>query len=251
MIKNYFCPLNKKYKEFIGEYYSPFKVKELLDEIDILIEKNNLQFVEHNVEEIIDDESISIKFNIFEGDKILVERINITGNNVTSESVIRGELILDEGDPFTKLNLEKSISEIKSRNLFNEVNYKIVDGSANNLKIINIEVVEKPTGEISAGAGIGTDGGSFAIGISENNWLGEGKKVDFSLEVDAESLGGILRYSDPNYNFLGNSISYYISSEDNDKPDQGYENTIISTGVSTTFEQYKKIFTTYRFKRKL
>ena len=119
-----------------------------------------------------------------------------------------------------------------------------MDGSANNLKIINIEVVEKPTGEISAGAGIGTDGGSFAIGISENNWLGEGKKVDFSLEADAESLGGILRYSDPNYNFLGNSISYYISSEDNDKPDQGYENTIISTGVSTTFEQYKKIFTT-------
>ncbi len=242
--KELFLSLNQKYKEFIGEYYSPFKVKELLDEIDILIEKNNLQFVEHNVEEIIDDESISIKFNIFEGDKILVERINITGNNVTSESVIRGELILDEGDPFTKLNLEKSISEIKSRNLFNEVNYKIVDGSANNLKIINIEVVEKPTGEISAGAGIGTDGGSFAIGISENNWLGEGKKVDFSLEVDAESLGGILRYSDPNYNFLGNSISYYISSEDNDKPDQGYENTIISTGVSTTFEQYKKIFTT-------
>ena len=242
--KELFLSLNKKYKEFIGEYYSPFKVKELLDEIDILIEKNNLQFVEHNVEEIIDDESISIKFNIFEGDKILVERINITGNNVTSESVIRGELILDEGDPFTQLNLEKSISEIKSRNLFNDVNYKIVDGSANNLKIINIEVVEKPTGEISAGAGIGTDGGSFAIGISENNWLGEGKKVDFSLEVDAESLGGILRYSDPNYNFLGNSISYYISSEDNDKPDQGYENTIISTGVSTTFEQYKKIFTT-------
>ena len=177
--KELFLSLNQKYKEFIGEYYSPFKVKELLDEIDILIEKNNLQFVEHNVEEIIDDESISIKFNIFEGDKILVERINITGNNVTSESVIRGELILDEGDPFTKLNLEKSISEIKSRNLFNEVNYKIVDGSANNLKIINIEVVEKPTGEISAGAGIGTDGGSFAIGISENNWLGEGKKLIF------------------------------------------------------------------------
>ena len=50
--------------------------------------------------------------------KILVERINITGNNVTSEEVIRGELILDEGDPFTKLNLEKSIANIKSRNIF-------------------------------------------------------------------------------------------------------------------------------------
>ena len=45
----------------------------------------------------------------------------------------------------------------------------------NNLKIININVEEKPTGEISAGAGIGTNGGTFAFNVQENNWLGEGK----------------------------------------------------------------------------
>lgn len=241
--KELFLSLNKNYKKYIGDYYSPFKVKNLLEEIDEIIEKNNLQFVEHNVEETIVDDSISIKFNIFEGEKVLVERINIVGNNVTNESVIRGELTLDEGDPFTKLSLEKSISEIKSRNIFNDVRYDVVQGSENNLKIVNIDVDEKPTGEISAGAGFGTNGGTFAISVSENNWLGEGKKVDFSLEVDAESLGGILNYNDPNYDFLGNSINYFISSENNDKPDQGYENTIVSTGVNTKFEQYKNVFT--------
>ena len=241
--KKLFLPLNKKYKEFIGEYYSPFKVKDLLEEIDQIIEKNSLQFVEHNVEEEIDDKSITIKFNIFEGEKILVERINITGNNVTNESVIRGELIIDEGDPFTKLNLEKSIADIRSRNIFNDVKYEISDGSATNLKVINISVVEKPTGEISAGAGVGTNGGSFAISVSENNWLGEGKRVEFEIEADAESLAGIINYSDPNYDFLGNSINYFFKSENNDKPDQGYENTIVSSGVGTKFEQYKDIFT--------
>ena len=55
-----------------------------------------------------------------------------------------------------------------------------MDGSEDNLKIININVEEMPTGEISAGAGIGTEGGSFAFNISENNWLGEGKKIRFS-----------------------------------------------------------------------
>ena len=70
-----FLPLNKKYKEFIGQYYSPFKVKDLLEEIDQIIEKNSLQFVEHNVEEEIDDKSITIKFNIFEGEKILVKEL--------------------------------------------------------------------------------------------------------------------------------------------------------------------------------
>ena len=195
------------------------------------------------MEEIIENDSITIKFNIFEGEKILVERINITGNNITNESVIRSELIIDEGDPFTKLNLEKSISKIKSRNIFNTVLYEVKDGSSDNLKIVNIDVQEKPTGEISAGAGIGTNGGSFAVNISENNWLGDGKRVDLAFEVDAESLSGTLNFSDPNYDFLGNSINYYISSQNNDKPDQGYENTIITSGINTGFEQYKNVFT--------
>ena len=115
---------------------------------------------------------LDIIFNIFEGEKNLIERINITGNNITSENVIRGELILDEGDPLTNLNLEKSIAEIKERRIFSEVKYNVKDGSQRNLKIIDIEVEEKPTGEISAGAGIGTSGGNLAFNIQENNWLG-------------------------------------------------------------------------------
>jgi outer membrane protein insertion porin family len=237
-----FFPLNNKYKEIIGSYYSPFIIKKLLEELDELIENNNLQFVEHNVQEKIDENGISIRLNIFEGEKVLVERINITGNNVTNESVIRSELLIDEGDPFTNLGLQKSISEIKARNLFGEVTSEVVDGSANNLKIVNINVTEKPTGEISAGAGVGTDGGSFAFNIQENNWLGDGKKVNFSMEVDAESLSGTFDYTNPNYDFLGNSVNYYISSATNDKPDQGYENSLLKAGASTNFEQYKDLY---------
>ena len=239
--KKTFFSLNKSYKKYIGEYYSPFKIKKLLEELDELIETNDLQFVEHNVQEKIINGSINITFNIFEGEKNLIERINIVGNSITNEDVIRGELILDEGDPYTKLNLDKSISKIKSRNIFKEVKYKVEEGSKKNLKIINIEVEERPTGEIAAGAGIGTNGGSFAINIKEANWLGEGKTIGFDIEVDAESLSGTLSYVDPNYNFLGNSLAYSISSSSNDKPDLGYENTIISGNVATSFEQYKNV----------
>ncbi len=241
--KELFNPLKKSYKRLIGNFYSPFEVKKILDEIDELIEINNLQFVEHNVEEELADNTISITFNINEGERKLVERINILGNNVTNESVIRSELLIDEGDPFTKLALDKSISKIKSRNIFKNVNSQVKDGNANNLKIIDITVEEKPTGEISAGAGVGTNGGSFAINISENNWLGRGNRLNFEIEVDQESLIGNISYANPNYDFLGNSISYFISSEENDKPDQGYENTVVSTGIKTGFEQYKNIFT--------
>ncbi len=241
--KELFNPLEKSYKKLVGSYYSPFEVKKILEEIDQLIEINNLQFVEHSVEEVLGDKTISIKFNITEGERKLVERINILGNNVTNESVIRSELLIDEGDPFTSLALNKSISKIKSRNIFKSVTSEIKDGNNKNLKIIDIIVEEKPTGEISAGAGVGTNGGSFAINISENNWLGRGNSLDFEIEVDQESLRGNISYANPNYDFLGNSISYFLSNERNDKPDQGYENTLVSTGIRTGFEQYKNIFT--------
>ena len=242
--KNIFYSLNKEYQKSIGSYYSPFTVKKLLDKIDELIAINNLQFVEHNVEEIIEKDSIVIKFNIYEGEKVLVERVNILGNNITNESVIRSEMEIDEGDPFTNLNLDKSIANIKSRNIFKNVNYKISDGSQKNLKTIDIIVEEKPTGEVSAGAGIGTNGGSFAFTVKENNYLGEGKNVAFNIDVNQDSLKGTLNYADPNYDFLGNAINYYVTSETNDKADQGYKNNIMGAGISTSFEQYNDVYAT-------
>ncbi len=241
-----FFPLQKSYKKYIGEFYSPFKIKNMLEDIDELIDNNNLQFVEHNVEEEVDvaKAEIQIKFNIFESEKVVVERVNVVGNNVTNESVIRGELLLDEGDPFTKLRLDKSISKLKARRLFKDVSAKVTDGSEKNLKVVEIKVEEQPTGELSAGAGVGTNGGSFAFNITENNWLGEGKKLNFEVEVDEESLSGTISYTNPNYDFLGNSINYYLGSTSNDKPEQGYENTTFSGEINTTFEQYKDLFAT-------
>tara|TARA_Y100000817_G_scaffold306399_1_gene291581 strand:+ start:357 stop:2597 length:2241 start_codon:yes stop_codon:yes gene_type:complete len=239
--KKIFFPLNKEYKKYTGEYYSPFKIKQLLEEIDLLIEENNLQFVEHNVEEIVKQDTINIVFNIFEGEKNLIERINITGNYATNEDVIRSELILDEGDPLTQINLDKSISQIKARRLFKNVKYKVSEGSENNLKIIDISVEEQPTGEIGAGAGIGTSGGTIAFNIKENNWLGEGKGLAFDVQLDEESIAGDLTFTDPNYDFLGNSLFYRLSSERNDKPNQGYENSVVSASTGTSFEQYRDI----------
>ena len=239
---NLFTPLQKTYKKYIGQYYSPFSIKKILEEIDQLIDDTNLQFVEHNVEEILSNDTIEIKFNIYETDKILVNRIDITGNNVTNEEVIRSELLLEEGDPFSELSLDKSVSKLKARNIFSNVTSKISDSKELNQKNIIIDVEEKPTGEISAGAGIGTSGGTFAIQVSENNWLGTGNRIKFDLEVDTESLGGTLNYTDNNYNFTGNKLNYYVSSRSNDKPDQGYENTIISSGINTSFEQFRDVF---------
>ena len=187
-----FTPLKKDFNKIIGKYYSPFSVKKLLDELDLLIASNDLQFVEHSVNEILESDTIEIKINIFEGPKQLVEKINIKGNTVTDESVIRGELRLDEGDPVNNLKIDQSIARLKSRNLFGYVKNKIIDGSNKDLKIIEIEVEERPTGEISAGAGIGTNGGSAAFNVTESNWLGKGVNISTNFDISAEAFTGEL-----------------------------------------------------------
>ena len=240
--KELFLPLQNEFTKIIGEFYSPFKIKTLLDSLDILIARNDLQFIEHSVNEIIENESIEIKLNIYEGEKKLVEKINILGNSVTDEAVVRAELLLDEGDPYNVLKLEQSIAKLKARNLFSEVTYKTLNGASKDQKLINISVEEKATGEITAGAGIGTTGGKFAFGISENNWLGQGINISTSIDVSKETFTGGLFVTNPNHNFSGNSLTYFASNSTNDKPDSGFKNNIISTGIGTRFEQYNKIY---------
>ena len=101
--------------------------------------------------ETLDGDGIEVKINVFEGEKFVVERINIAGNSVTNDSVIRGELIVDEGDPYSALLVNKSINRLKGRGIFGEVDLKISEGSSPDLKVLDITVEERSTGEISAG----------------------------------------------------------------------------------------------------
>jgi len=237
-----FEELKDEFTAFAGEYYSPFKIGKILTKIDKIVDQNELQFVQHTVIETVDEKNIDITFKIFEGPKIQIERVNIFGNTVTSDSVIRSELELDEGDPYSKVKLNQSISELKARNIFKSVKEKIIDGSEKDLKVLEITVEEKPTGEIAAGAGIGTEGTSFSFTLQENNYLGRGLMVDSTISVSEESLRGGLNITNPNYNYSGNLVYGGITSTNNDKPDSGYENTITNINAGTKFEQYEGIF---------
>ena len=135
--KSNFVSLNKQFEKIVGKYYSPFTIKKLLDEVDSLISSKDIQFVEHSVNEIIEGKNIEVKINIFEGEKQLVEKINIKGNTVTNESVIRAELLLDEGDPFNLLKLKQSMAKLKARKIFSEVTNEVLSGSSKDTKIIN------------------------------------------------------------------------------------------------------------------
>ena len=218
-------------------------MKSLLDKIDKLSEQKELQFINHNVLETLDDNGVEVKINIFEGEKVIIERINIVGNSVTNDSVIRSALIIDEGDPFSTLLVNKSINEIKARNIFSNVQHEVLPGSTEDLKVLKITVEEKATGEIMAGAGIGTEGTSFQFGVKENNWLGKGIKLESSLNLSEQKVSGDILVINPNYNFSGNMVTAGVDVSSTDRSTtSGFQSSRTGFQLGTSFEQYQHVF---------
>ena len=235
--ENNFSKLKKLFLDIKGELYSINQIDKILDEIDLITLEEQYQFINATVEENLTSNNLNLIFKIKESDKYYVEKINIYGNSVTQENVIRNQLELDEGDPFNEILLNKSINNIKSLNFFKNVNKSIKKGTSENTKILNLSVEEKPTGEISATAGFGTSGGSIGFGIKENNFLGKGLSLDSNFDLNEETFKGKFVLTNPNYNNSDKSI--YISAEaietDNFKT-FGYKTNKKGINIGTNFE---------------
>ena len=237
-----FNDLNIYFSELKGERYSINIVEEVLNRIDEITLNEELKSISASVEENVNENKINLNFVINEIDKFFVEKINILGNNVTRENVIRNQLEIDEGDPYNEILEKKSENNIKSLNFFKNVETEVLNGTSDNLKIINISVEEKPTGEISAGAGFGTSGGTMTFGIRENNYLGKGLSVDSNLTINAESFKGKLGISNPNYGDGNKTIFANIQATEIDRvKDFGYKSNKTGIELGTSFEYLKKL----------
>jgi outer membrane protein insertion porin family len=237
-----FKDLLENFSDIEGEVYSVNYIKEILDDIDIISVNEQFQSVTASVEEIIVNNIINLKFKIEETEKQFVEKINIYGNNITLESVIRNQLLVDEGDPYNDILLKKSINNIKSLNFFRQVETDILEGKDKNNKIINITVDEKATGEIAAGAGLGTSGGTVFFSIKENNYLGKGILIDTNVEINTESVKGSFTATNPNYNNSNKSVSFRLQADETDRlKDFGYKSSKTGFSFATDFEYLKDL----------
>ena len=240
----YFVPIQKLLSELPNEIYSLDRINKILNEIDKVALSKQYEFVDASLnEKIIGDNKINITITLSESEKFYVEKINILGNSFTLEEVIRNAFIVDEGDPFNEILFNKTINNIKAKNIFKTVNSKIIDGSNENLKIINLTVEEKPTGEISLGAGVGTSGAKIGGGIKENNFLGKGIKLDTNLTFSENSVKGQFTYIKPNFNYTDNTLFTSVRSTNRNRlKDFGYKTSDLGFSLGTSFEQYENLF---------
>ncbi len=233
----------KKFDKLKGKKYSAKTIQAYVDELNEFILQNDFVFINAKYDHVIKSKNkidIIIKFDDL--DKEYVERINIFGNFITDEKVIRNNLIIDEGDAYNDLLFRKSIQKIKALNIFKSVNFK--SSSNDNLnQVIDISVEEKPTGEIFAGAGTGTTGSSISAGIKEKNYLGLGIKLDTNLSLSDDSILGEFSVSNPNFRNSDKSVNTTIESSAKDfMSTSGYRTKRTGFIIGTGFEQMNNLF---------
>jgi outer membrane protein insertion porin family len=226
-----------------NEFYSPLTIDKINKQITNFLETKRYGNFEINIQDFkVADDKINIIVQLNEGQKSIVNKINIKGNAITEDKVIRDNLIISEGDQLNSSKVKKSIDNVKSKQLFSKVDYKIEDSEKKNFKDLNLFVKEQPTGSISAGVGYGTNGGLFEASVNERNFLGQGINLNFTGRLSSDVIRGEISFIDPNYKNSNKELAASLFSELDDYSNSGYQNKRAGTRFATKYEIYEDIF---------
>ena len=234
--------LKKKLSKLIGENFSNQDIKNLSEDISIYLEKNNFNL---NIKtKIIKSglDKIDVTFLFFDQiEKKIVNKISIQGNDITDDFVIRNNLKILEGDVLNISKISSSIDKIKSRALFKDVTSEVIPVDDDKVDV-KIMVQEQATGDLSAGAGAGTNGATISAGIKERNFLGRGLIVNSNINISTQKIYGSFGYTNPDFRDSGNSLSTSFFVESNDYDNSNYQNKIIGSSISTSYEFFDKVY---------
>ena len=184
-----------------GDVYNASEVEDSINHMVDKLSDAGFAFVEINPitthrdgkEKIID-----LTYDIEEGPKVYVERINITGNQRTLDEVIRREFTLSEGDAYSSSKIKRTEQKLNNLGFFEKVDIQNKPGSKPDTTDIDVNVAEKSTGEISFGAGFSTEDGPLAdIGVKESNFLGRGQELRFRTMFAAKRQMYDIGFTEP------------------------------------------------------
>ncbi len=232
-----FVTVFKFFEDLKGKPYSINKISKIIKLIEQIALSEQFASIRVGTIENIVSNKINLKFKIEETEKFFVEKINIFGNNITQENVIRNQLEIDEGDPYNEILYNKSINNIKYLNFFKSTQSEVIDGSKSNSKIVNIIVEEKATGEISLGAGTGTSGATVGFSVKENNFLGKGINFNLSTTLTEETLKGQFYVNNPNFKNSDQTVYFGVDAIEIDRSTEfGYKTNKTGFTTGTKFE---------------
>ena len=227
-----------------GKMYSTPAILTIEKQVNTYLEDNKYANIEIDIEEIKkSDEKIDLILKLNSLKKTLIGKINVYGNSITEEKVVRDSLIISEGDILNISKIKKSIDNIDSKNFFKKTDYKISDSDLQkNSKDLNLYVKEQPTGSLSAGIGYGSSGGLLEGSINERNFLGKGIDLNFTGRLASEKVSGVFSYIDPNFMNSEKELANYFFSETDDYSNAGYKSKRIGDRLGTRYEIFEDIY---------
>ncbi|MBL6758280.1 MAG: outer membrane protein assembly factor BamA [Pelagibacteraceae bacterium] len=232
-------------KEILNEKligtYSLKKVKQVQKKINDYLILKKIEFVKFNIVPSKDKKLINLQYVFSAAERNFVNLINIKGNNLTNESVIRRSLVLSEGDAFSNHKKIKSEDKIKNTGIFKSVDTKIVN-KGKELVDLDITVEEQPTGSISAGIGIGSAGSAVTSGINEKNLFGKGIGINSNVSLGTEKISGSIDLRIPDFKNTGNTFNFSLFALSTDYENAGYQSKVYGNKISTSYEIYDDLY---------
>ena len=200
--------LRRRLTTTAGDWYDADKVEQSINALTDTVGSLGYAFVDirPRINRDRDAKAVDVTYEIQEGPRVYVDRINITGNVRTLDKVIRREMRLAEGDAFNTAKLRRSRQRIRNLGFFERVEVNNVPGDAPDRTVVNVEVQERSTGEISFGVGFSTADGALAdVSLRERNLLGRGQDLKLGFTISQRRQEVDLSFTEPY--FLDKNLS--------------------------------------------
>ena len=185
-----------------GDLYSPLALEQDIERLERLAVRKGLNFVRAEPRITRDDRglALNVEFALVRGERIFVERIDIEGNNTTLDRVVRSRFRTVEGDPFNPREIRETAERIRALGFFADASVEAREGTEPGQVIIDVDVVEQPTGSLSFGANYNSDTGiSLLASFREANFLGRGQRLNFQLSTARTNRVFTFNFSEPQF----------------------------------------------------
>ncbi len=237
--------INKILKNDLKDFYSKENIIKTKDKIDNLLKQKKIEFVGIGIaEKKVGLNKLELLFNFTKTERLFVNLINIKGNSITEESVIRNNLIFSEGDSFSSYKLSESIKKLKNTGIFANVTPKATNAGKEMVNI-EIDVEEQPTGQISAGLGVGSGESSIGGELQEKNLFGKGITSNANVRIGTQKISGSVNLVIPDYKNSGNKVGGSVYALTTDYSNAGYESKVIGSSIFTEYSLYEDIYLKY------
>ncbi|HEX8232227.1 MAG TPA: outer membrane protein assembly factor BamA [Caulobacteraceae bacterium] len=191
-----------------GEVYSDEKIERATDALTFSAGASGFAFVDirPRYEANREAKTVDLSFEVREGPRVYIERIEVVGNTQTLDRVIRRELTVGEGDAYNRVLVERSRTQVRNLGFFKDVEITETPGSTPDKVVLLVRVTEQPTGQFNFSIGYSSVDQVIAdIGVTQQNFRGRGQILDF--RISAGSLRQQVDFSFTEPRFLGRNLA--------------------------------------------